>query len=431
MSYDKLHKNVEKYLNKTGYTNWKVNVKDETKVFEYIVVIPAIKEFENLKILVNSLEQTDNKHHDTTLFVFVVNNIQSATSEIKEDNSNSIEWLNKLVGKSKLNLGVIDASTGENAMDDVDGGVGVARKIGMDAALSLFDYNSSNKLILGCLDADCTVQHNYINAVVEEYNSNIIKAGHVGYVHPMPENEEQKLAIICYEIFLRNYVLGLQLAKSPFAIHTIGSTMNCDVEHYIKIGGMNKRKAAEDFYFMEKLAKLTDIKYIRSTEIFPSGRGSFRVPFGTGQRVNRYLAKTHEEYKIYSLENFLVLAKWVKTFHNEAIKTSSEYLKEAESISVQLKDFLELNSFATQWDKIVKNSGSEKQIIRQKKIWFDGFRTLKLVHYLRDNGYPNKNMFPELNRMFEQTGNPVFELANTIPNILTQEKMLNQLREIT
>ena len=43
------------------------------------------------------------------------------------------------------------------------GGVGLARKIGMDEALKIFNYNSTSKKILICLDADCTVASNYLN----------------------------------------------------------------------------------------------------------------------------------------------------------------------------------------------------------------------------------------------------------------------------
>ena len=47
----------------------------------------------------------------------------------------------------------------------------------------------------------------------------------------------------------RYYVLGLKLANSPFAFPTIGSTMICDYESYIRIGGMNKKRAAGRFLF--------------------------------------------------------------------------------------------------------------------------------------------------------------------------------------
>lgn len=85
--------------------------------------------------------------------------------------------------------------------------------------------------------------------------------------------------------------MGLEVSGSPYAFHTIGSTMACDAEMYVKIQGMNKKKAAEDFYFMEKLSKNVKIHKIISAKVYPSSRGSWRVPFGTGRSVTRFFNK--------------------------------------------------------------------------------------------------------------------------------------------
>ena len=59
-------------------------------------------------------------------------------------------------------------------MDEKNGGVGLARKIGMDLALTLFDYNSENQNLLVCLDGDCTVESNYISTIRNYFNQNDI-----------------------------------------------------------------------------------------------------------------------------------------------------------------------------------------------------------------------------------------------------------------
>ncbi len=87
--------------------------------------------------------------------------------------------------------------------------------------------------------------------------------------------------------------------------------MICSYDSYIKTEGMNKRKAAEDFYFLEKLAKNFPITKIESATVYPSGRSSWRVPFGTGQRVTRFLAKGQNEYLLYSTESFRILKLWL------------------------------------------------------------------------------------------------------------------------
>lgn len=427
--------NITKYLKKYGIEDYSLLPEVKT-TYKYIIVVPALSESINIPTLLESLNSQESKYFNSTLVVIAVNNTKSASPEIVEDNKMVIEYLEKVITDktfANLNLAYVDASSPGREMNDRDGGVGLARKIGMDTALRYFDYNTKGKNILGCLDADCKVEPNYFDAVVEYYNNTGAEAGYVNYYHPLPDDPENKKAIICYEMFLRFYVYGLEFANSPYAFHTIGSTMNSTVEMYAKIGGMNKRKAAEDFYFMEKLSKVTTIHKIDNTCIYPSGRGSFRVPFGTGQRVNRYLAGTHEEYFIYNIKSFDILKEWVKLFHNDDNSDGGYYLSEAEKIDVKLKEFLDSNDFCKSWEKIVKNSGNLAQIKLQKRLWFDGFRTLKLIHFLRDNGYENQPMFPHLAEIFVQKGLelPANYSGEELPEIDVQVKFLEILRSIT
>jgi len=76
--------------------------------------------------------------------------------------------------------------------------------------------------------------------------------------------------------------------------------MACDHSAYIKAEGMNKKKAAEDFYFLERYQRIQKYLILTETTVYPSGRKSWRVPFGTGQRITRFHAGTHEEYLLYS-----------------------------------------------------------------------------------------------------------------------------------
>jgi hypothetical protein len=302
----------------------------------------------------------------------------------------------------------------------------------MDLALSIFDYSNKEKKILCCLDADCTVSENYITSIVESFIKENISAAYVRYEHSLPANHTDKLAIICYEIFLRYYVLGLKYAGSPFAFPTIGSTMICDYESYIKVGGMNKKKAAEDFYFMEKLAKIVSIKKIETAVVYPSSRGSWRVPFGTGQRVNRYLAGGHNEYILYAPKTFELLKQWNNIFFSGEILSSDDYLNKAGIIDSSLYNFLILNSFNESWDKILKSSKTKEQIQKQKVSWFDGFRTLKLIHFFRDNGYPLINMFDAVKELLYHFGIQLPQVdKNQLPSLDIQFEYLRQLRNLS
>ncbi len=446
---------VLRYLNKYGLKDWSLKLSSDKK-FKNIIVIPAIQECENIKLLLASLLDNDKRYLEKSLFVFVINNLNSSNVEAKTDNRKSIEYLRKIIlgnNNSGINIGLVDASSGGLELPEKDGGVGLARKIGMDLALEQFDYSNSGKNILICLDADCTVSNNYLESIIQSFNQSNIHAAYVEYEHILPHNEQERFAIICYEIFLRYYVLRLQYANSPFAFPTIGSTMICDYECYIKIGGMNKKKAAEDFYFMEKLAKITEVKKISVAKVYPSSRGSWRVPFGTGQRVNRFFTGTHNEYLLYDPKSFDVLKLWLKIYNSKEIFDSEYYLKSAVAIHKSLYDFLVQNSFEDSWNKILKNSKSNEQNQKQKQIWFDGFRTLKLIHYLRDNGFPLVNMFDALDELIaienlsadrqdSETACPAYrtggrqarlriERKEIIPRIDIQIQYLNQLRKLT
>jgi len=400
--------------------------------FELIVVVPALSEFENVKRLLASLEAADKNFAEKILILFVVNNRKSSSDEVKNDNKKTMEFLHEVLQKKTADnffFGYIDAASEGNELDEKNGGVGLARKTGMDAALNLFDYSEGKQQLLVCLDADCTVSENYFSAILASSKRRRWKAAVVNFRHPL-EDFRYRDAILCYEIFLRYYVAGLHYAHSPYAFHTIGSTMLCDAESYCKVEGMNKLKAAEDFYFLEKLAKNVKIEHINGAVVNPSPRGSHRVPFGTGQRVNRFLAKTQNEYLLYHFESFTVLKKWLRLFLENTL-SAEEYLIGAEEIHPALAHFLLEQKFEKSWSAIMRASKSEQQIQRQKNNWFDGFKTLKLIHYLRDNGFPLQPMFASLNLRIHAADMQLdFTGEEEIPPFAVRQKYLEMLYDL-
>jgi hypothetical protein len=432
---------VTKYLNKYSIKGYDI-VWNSGNEITSAVVIPAIKEFENLKTLLQSLKNNESTYFKNTLFVFVINNLPSSDQSIKEDNKKSLELINNIVNKSfsdkfikeildsGLIIGYINASSSGKELPEKTGGVGLARKIGMDAALTLFNYKDiKRKKILICLDADCTVKTNYLTEIHRHFYENDLDAASIYFEHLLTHREDEDLAIICYEIFLRYYVMCLKYAGSCYAFHTVGSSMACDHHIYIKTEGMNKKKAAEDFYFLEKISKHTRICKIISTAVYPSARKSWRVPFGTGQRVTRYYAKTHPEYFLYNPDILEILKKWLIVFHSGDILSPEKYLIEAKGLSKGLYEFLKLQNFEPDFASILNSSKSPEQIKMQQFRWFDGFRTLKLIHFLRDNGYPNINMFEALDIMLFKckVSLPKYQ-HEEIPEKKVQLKYLEKLR---
>ncbi len=389
---------IQSYLKKYQFNSYSLNCNNANK-YNCIIVIPVLSELNNITKLIDSFESNDEESYKDSLIIFVVNNLVDSNISIIEENNKTLIYLKKYVNNSlnKLNIAFIDASSNGNGLPLKDGGVGLARKIGMDAALQRFNYNQNNLLI--CLDADCVIETNYFE-VIEKYRKRGLKAGYIPFRHIYSPTEEERLAIACYEIFLNYYVAALKYSKSPFAFHSIGSTMVCSPEYYVKVQGMNKRKAAEDFYFMEKLAKVTNIEVIKGTFVYPQGRTSWRVPFGTGQRVARYLTHELNEYVLYDPKIFEILKLWNELFFDKNEFKADYYLDKAIQIDIKLFEFLKNAKFEDVWTKVIKSKNTPEQLFKQKKFFFDGFRTLKLVHFLRDNGYPNKDMYVVLEEFF-------------------------------
>jgi hypothetical protein len=419
---------ISAYLYKRASNIWHIE-NDIRKYFQYIIVVPAIAESSNLPKFIKSLERNDKLELHNTLLLIVVNNSTLSSEEVKSDNQKTLAYLRKI--KSKVNISFIDACSAGKEMDDKNGGVGLARKIGMDLALTKFDYLSINKNIIICTDADCIVDSDYLSEISQEFNRNNFEAAVVNFAHDISGRDEETKAIICYEIFLRYYVLGLKFANSDYAFHTIGSTMLCTPQAYVKVEGMNKRKAAEDFYFLEKLAKVYPIGEIKSTFVHPSKRGSWRVPFGTGRSVDRYLSNTRDEYLLYNPRSFIVLKTWLEVFNDILISDHSALIRISKNIHPALSEFLTSQDFENFINKVLLKNNNTAEIEKQKHFWFDAFRTLKLIHYLRDATYPDKNMFNAIDELLK-----MMKIENSIkrksdlPDLKTQKEYLKLLRKI-
>jgi len=370
---------------------------------EQVVVIPCLAEKSSLPATLASLACNSDRELGRSLILCVINNRRlpvSSPEEIK-DNQETIHYLQALINglpgpaPANLRLAYIDAASPGREMPDTCGGVGTARKIGLDMALRLFDDTRPGEKLLISLDADTLVEPNYLEAIRSFFGPGKAAAV-VSYAHQIPAAAGARLAICSYEIFLRYYVLGLRYAGSPYAFSSIGSAMVCTAGAYVAVGGMNRRDAAEDFYFLNKLAKFKAVASIRTTTVHPSARSSRRVPFGTGRRIIRFLEEDHEEWLLYDPHIFCILRRWLQLMEAAPDRETAEIMSMAGEIDVRLRAFLELHQFAAAWSKIRANVKRREGLLRHFHCWFDGFKTLKLVHFLTDQGLPQISMFSAL-----------------------------------
>lgn len=106
-------------------------------------------------------------------------------------------------------------------------------------------------------------------------------------------------------------------------------------------------------------------------------------------------------------------------------------IKISNNISPALSDFLSKQDFGNFINKVLLKNNNPNEIEKQKHFWFDAFRTLKLIHYLRDATYPNINMFDAIDELLK-----IIKIENSIkrkseiPDLKTQKEYLNLLRKI-
>ena len=444
---------LEDYLEKySAGTNWNL-VAGNIENISQVVVIPAYAEKEMLFSTLASLAKNHPLSLEYSLVLCVINNKNDTPSDQVSNNQTTIEYLDALVRKkalgkfnsdqkiypqllkiadTQLKLSYIDSSSKGYEIAKRDGGVGMARKIGMDMALRLLNKSVPDKKLIISLDADTLVQTNYL-AAIKNYVTHKIKTAIVAYEHQMPDDYERQVAICCYEIFLRYWVLGLKYAKSTWAFHSIGSTIVISTDAYLQVRGMNRREAGEDFYFLNKLAKIGNIDYITDTCVFPSARSSSRVPFGTGKAVERFLADQKKDYLLYDPQIFTIISKWLEFMNSALLISEDEILSHARKINPALKSFLVDSRFADAWSKIRRNAKDEKTLRHHFNDWFDGFKTFKLIKYLTKTEYPQIDMFEALVKILSLMGKqgPKINALAKIPKLEEQIEILQYLRQIT
>jgi len=257
-------------------------------------------------------------------------------------------------------------------------GVGLARKIGTDVALALMDGQAIDTGFVYCTDADVRLPPDYFRH--EEMTADTAAIVYP-FVHVAEPGYED--ATLLYEISMLYYVAGLAHAGSPYAFPTIGSTLAISAMHYARVRGFPRRNAGEDFYLLNKLAKSGGIIRLTAPVIRVSARLSDRVPFGTGVGIGRIaaLAEPATEPLFYNPEIFELLGQFLALL-GRAFDTGP--------ISAQCPDPVTRWAIEHDIDEVIaarRARGTSRAVFeRAMHDWFDGFRTLKFVHYLRDHG---------------------------------------------
>lgn len=368
-----------------------------------LAAIPLCRESQLLDGLLASL-QSAAAHHPATV-IFTVNQRASAPMAVRDDNERTLVKLTTmLAGKVEqiadhvfagplspdLHAIVVDRCRPGRGLPERQG-VGMARKIGCDlACVMAHQPGLAIDRFIRNTDGDVRVAHDFFRPITE--------SGLAAALYPFRHQAKNDGidAVLSYEVYLHYYVRGLRFAGSDYAFHTVGSTIACEISSYVSCRGFPKKEAGEDFYLLNKLAKVGSVREIERTPLTLVARDSDRVPFGTGasQKKIEGLLQSGGEYKVYHPDCFRLLKLWLTLAHDaladaDASAIWSRFVSEAtrgfSEVSAagldHLQDSLQLVAGMT---SVLAKSPVRSKRDGHLRIWFDGFRTMRFLNLARD-----------------------------------------------
>jgi hypothetical protein len=168
---------------------------------------------------------------------------------------------------------------------------------------------------------------------------------------------------------------------------TIGSAFAVRADAYVLRGGMNRRQAGEDFYFLQNLVQLGNVGEISSTKVYPSARLSNRVPFGTGPILQKWMNGEKDLAVTYNFKAFVDLKCF---FDMRAVlfkMERAEYEKLLEAVPEAVSDFLVHDNFVAELDNLNRNCSSPETFEGRFFQVFNAFRILKYVNFVHREHY--------------------------------------------
>lgn len=349
-----------------------------------VVVIPAYNE-PYLLLTLMALKRCHLPESDIEVIV-VINNAESATEEIKQTHTSLLEQATKWSQDNstpRLRYRILYKTDLPNKF----AGVGLARKIGMDEACYRFEKVNQTNGIIVCFDADSLCEKNYFQAIEAHFRQHPkIAACSIHFEHPLfgaDYDTPVYQAITDYELHLRYFINAQRWAGAPYAYQTIGSAMAIRSNYYQQQGGMNRRKAGEDFYFLHKFISLGKCNNLVHTTVIPSPRISDRVPFGTGKAIGDILANNG----IYQTYPPAIFKDLKSLFDNvESLYATTENWESLFS-SDCLKAYLLSQSFEEKLLELKGNTANLASFTKRFFQWFNAFQLMKFANFARAGYY--------------------------------------------
>jgi len=367
-----------------------------------VVVIPCYDE-PDLLLALNSLWQCEPPAGGVEVIV-LINESEADDPAVRARNQQTLEEA-QAWAEARRRPGFRCFPLHVGSLSARQAGVGMARKIGLDEACRRLERVGRPRGILVFFDADSQCDPDFLTEVERYFQQRPDKQiASVYFEHPTSGKEFGPgvyRAVTFYELHLRYFVQAQRWAGFPHAVHTVGSSMAVRADAYQRQGGMNRRQAGEDFYFMHKFTPLGVHGNLTRTRVIPSPRPSARVPFGTGKDILRQL-DSRTERETYSPQTFRDLKRFLDRVPELWTRQPDPNLW-PETIGL----FLEQEQWLDRLKEIRTHSASRDAFVKRFFRWFNAFQVMKFAHFARDRGHPDQPVTEAAAWLLGEKGIPV------------------------
>ena len=370
------------------------------ETFDFVMAVPVYAE--SAAFLDGYYEAA--RHAGRLLVIVVLNGRAGAAPSVQASNAACLHALRTrfslraLAGggwlghDGRLSVLVVDRFTADRRLPSRQG-VGLARKIGADVALELIAAGQVGHPFVAMTDADARLPADYFVRIAKLPPT--CSAAVFPFWHAPGGQADIDRATALYELRLRYFQRGLAWARSPYAFHTVGSTMVVHALCYAQVRGVPRRRAGEDFYLLGKLSKLRPLVRLGGAPVRLRSRLSERVPFGTGSESAK-LARG-AELVLYHPDCFAAVrevtqglaglaTQWRGAGRSAPEPAAADFMSR---LTAPVRGFFEAQGALAAWQQLGDQAPNPVARLRRLHDWFDGFRTLKLIHHVRDRLPPS------------------------------------------
>ncbi len=369
----------------------------------FVVVIPCYDEPDIQKTL-NALRLCDRPEAAVEVIV-VLNAPENADRELlarqEATHKQLLAWA-QLHDDPAFRLLVLNVKN----LPEKFAGAGLARKLGMDEAVGRFSLVQDPHGIICSMDADTLCDQNYFTEIENHMRLHPEMGGGTLYFeHPLEGDEfepEVYHGVTLYELHMRYYLQALRSTGFPYAHHTLGSAFFVTAETYVRCGGMNRRKAGEDFYFLHKVFPMVPFIDLTGTRVVPSPRPSHRVPFGTGPWIRSYLTEQERTLNTYHYGAFMEMKSF---FEMVTASGTSDICGLYASLPDALRTFISKEEFEKKLGEIKANTASRPAFIKRFYTWFNGLKMVKFLNHAHRAHYQKPEILQQASGFLREVMN--------------------------